>query len=399
MAERSLDITVLAGEPSGDALGGRLMKALIERSGGAIQFRGVGGETMAALGLESSFPMVELSVMGLAEIVPRAPHLLKRIRQTVAAVREARPDALITIDAPGFNFRVARRLAGCGIPLIHYVAPSVWAWRPGRAREIAGFLDHLLALLPFEPPYFEAVGLPCTFVGHPVVENEVAADGSVFRARHRVPPDAPLLALLPGSRRAEVERLLPLFVEAAARLGARLPGLHIVAPTVPAVAAAVAEGMACSDLPVVVVNTAEDRAHALAASDAALAASGTVTLELAAAAVPMVVAYRLNPATAVIARRLITVNHMCLVNIILDRPVVPELIQEACTPDRLESAVARILVDPRARAGQIEAAREAVWRLRPDGAAPSVRAAETILGVIGRRTAMSPRDAIAGARR
>ena len=393
--DRPLDIMMVAGEPSGDALGGRLMAALAERTGGAVGFRGVGGERMLARGLDHLFPMAELSVMGLVEVLPRAPHLLRRVRDTVHAVRAARPDALVTIDAPGFNFRVGRRLAGAGIPLIHYVAPSVWAWRPGRARKIARFLDHLLAVLPFEPPYFEDVGLPCTFVGHPVVEEGAGADGAAFRARHDIAPGAPLLALLPGSRRGEIERLLPRFAAAAARLAARMPELRVVVPTVPAVADAVERGLAAHGraggglaargVGAIVLRESAEKADAFAASDAALAASGTVTLELAMAEVPMVVAYRMNPATVAVVRRLVSVDHVCLVNLIVGRGVVPEFIQEACTPDRLEAALARILVDRSARDVQIEAAREVRRRLRRDVTAPSHRAAQVVLDVLSRQ--------------
>ena len=387
---RPLDIMMLAGEPSGDALGGRLMAALDERSGGAVSFRGVGGERMLAQGLDDLFPMAELSVMGLVEVLPRAQQLMRRVRDTVHAVRAARPDALVTIDAPGFNFRVGRRLARSGIPLIHYVAPSVWAWRPGRARKIARFLDHLLALLPFEPPYFEKVGLPCTFVGHPAVEEGQNADGAAFRARHGIAPGAPLLALLPGSRRGEIERLLTPFAEAAARLSARMPELRVVVPTLPTLADSVERrladpGLRGRGLNPIVVRGGADRADALAASDAALAASGTVTLELAMAEVPMVVAYRMNPVTIAVVRRLVSVDHACLVNLIVNRAVVPEFLQEACTPDRLDAAVARILVDRSARDVQIEAAREVRRRLFIDDMAPSHRAAQVVLDVLGRR--------------
>ena len=387
---RPLDIMMLAGEPSGDALGGRLMAALEERSGGAVSFRGVGGERMLAEGLDDLFPMAELSVMGLVEVLPRAQEVMRRVRDTVHAVRAARPDALVTIDAPGFNFRVGRRLARSGIPLIHYVAPSVWAWRSGRARKIARFLDHLLALLPFEPPYFEKVGLPCTFVGHPAVEEGKNADGSAFRARHGIAPGAPLLALLAGSRRGEIERLLTPFAEAAARLSARMPELRVVVPTLPTLADSIERrladpGLRARGLNAIVVRCGADKADALAASDAALAASGTVTLELAMAEVPMVVAYRMHPVTIAVVRRLVSVDYACLVNLIVNRAVVPEFLQEACTPDRLEAAVARILVDRSSREVQIEAAREVRRRLFVTDMAPSHRAAQVVLDVLGRR--------------
>ncbi|MCH7943952.1 MAG: lipid-A-disaccharide synthase, partial [Proteobacteria bacterium] len=221
---------MIAGEPSGDVLGGRLMAALKtarKSSGDApLTFAGVGGERMIAQGLESLFDMRDLSVMGYLEVVPKIPGLLARIRETVDAVRSLRPDAVITIDSPDFNFRVARKLKGLGIPIIHYVAPQVWAHRPGRAAKVADFLDHILALLPFEPPLFEAHGLPCTYVGHAIVEEGAdGGDGPAFRRRHGIAADAPLIAALPGSRPGEVSRHLPIFGAALGKLAGGGPGL------------------------------------------------------------------------------------------------------------------------------------------------------------------------------
>lgn len=196
-------IFIIAGEPSGDALGARLMAALSQRLDGKIRFEGIGGVQMAALGLVSRFPMEELSVMGAAEILPRLFGLLRRIGETAEAIVANRPDVVVTIDSPGFCFRVAKRVHDHGIPIVHYVAPQVWAWKAHRAREIAGFLDHLLALLPFEPPIFTAEGLPCTFVGHPVLESGAGSgDGAALRARLSIDPDTTLVCLLPGSRRS-----------------------------------------------------------------------------------------------------------------------------------------------------------------------------------------------------
>ncbi|MBT6430432.1 MAG: lipid-A-disaccharide synthase, partial [Rhodospirillaceae bacterium] len=225
---------VVAGEASGDVLGARLITALGQRYEGDLQFSGVGGAQMAAAGLESLFPIADLSVMGLAEILPRLPLLLRRLSETAAHVRMARPSAVITIDAPGFSFRLAKRLAGAGIPLIHYVAPQVWAWRPGRARHLAGRIDHLLALLPFEPEFFQDYDLPCEFVGHPVIEGvaEAPGDGADFRIQHGIAANVPVLALLPGSRVGEAGRLLPTFAAAADMLHKARPGLHVVIPTV-----------------------------------------------------------------------------------------------------------------------------------------------------------------------
>ena len=386
MSERSKHIMMLAGEPSGDILGARLMAALEERSEGAVRVGGVGGEAMTARGFSSLFPMDELSVMGLFEIVPRIPRLLRRIRQTAAAVARARPDALVTIDSPGFNFRVAARLGRREFPLIHFVAPQVWAWRPGRVRSIARLIDHLLLVLPFEARYFEAVGLPTTFVGHPVTESE-AADGAAFRAQQGIAPDATLLAVLPGSRHSETSRLLGVFGAAVERLAARVPGLKVVVPTVAGVADEVAAAAGRWPLAPLIVRDRRDKAGAFAASNAALTASGSAVLELAVAGVPMVVGYRVNPLTMALARRLVRIDRVSLFNLVLDRPVVPEYLQDDCRPDALAAAVERIIFDGAARDAQIEAAHEVSSRIGVAGARPSQRAADVVLDLIGGRGA------------
>ena len=291
-----LTIFLIAGEPSGDDLGGHLMAAIQELAGGHARFAGIGGPAMARQGLESLFPMAELSVMGLVEVLPRAPRLLRRIGETVAAIRELRPHAVVTIDAPGFCFRVATRLkratrSGAPIPpIVHYVAPQVWAWRPGRARTLAKIVDHLLVLLPFEPPYFEKYGLACTYVGHPAFESGVQrGNGAALRAKLSIRADDTVLCLLPGSRSSEVSRLLPVFRETVARLLRELPRLRILCAAAAPVADQIKAEIATWPLAVHVADN-EERFDAMAASDVALAASGTVTLELAAASVPMVVA-------------------------------------------------------------------------------------------------------------
>lgn len=374
---------MIAGEPSGDVLGGRLMAALKARSDIPLTFAGIGGERMIAEGLDSLFDMQEISVMGYLEVVPKIPALLARLRETAEAARRLRPDAVITIDSPDFTFRVARKLKGLAIPLIHYVAPQVWAHRPGRAAKIAGFLDHILALLPFEPPLFEAHGLPCTYVGHAIVEEGAdAGDGPAFRRRHGIPADAPLIAVLPGSRHGEVVRHLPIFGAALGKLAASRPGLRAVVPTVAAVADEVARGAADWPVEALVVAGGHEKYHAFAAADAALAASGTVALELAIAALPTVIAYKAHALTAWLARRMVLVEYVCLVNLILDQPAIPEFIQERCRSDLLAEAVAGLLDDPEARAAQKAAARRAVEILGLGGVSPSARAAEVVLGII-----------------
>jgi lipid-A-disaccharide synthase len=378
-------VFLIAGEPSGDVLGGRLMAALDRSTGGRVRFAGVGGPSMESQGLASLFPMGDLSVMGVAEVLPRLPRLLRRLRQTVAAAKSSRPAAVVTIDSPDFGLRVAKRLGGEGFPLIHYVAPTVWAWRPGRARTIAAFLDHVLALLPFEPPYFETEGLACTFVGHPVVESGAdGGDGAAFRRRHGIEPQAPLVCFLPGSRGSEVGPLMPIFGETLARLRTGRPDLRAIIATVATVRDAVtAAARDWPAAPIMVSDTAE-KYHAFAAADAALAASGTVALELAMAGTPAVIAYRTNPLTAFLARRLIRVRFVNLVNIILDRPAVPEFLQGDCRPRRLALAVDHLLGNAEARALQIAAGRDALRRLGLGGPSTGDRAARVVLDVIER---------------
>ena len=359
------------------------MAALKVLCGGEVRFTGIGGSRMSEQGMSSLFPMTELSIMGLAEVIPHLPRLSRRLTQTVKEISAQRPAAVITIDSPGFNFRVAKRLKDAGIPLIHYVAPSVWAWRPDRARAVAGFLDHLLALLPFEPPYFEAEGLPCTFVGHPVVESGAdKGDGDAFRQRHGITSDDPVICVLPGSRRGETARLLPLFGATLGLLKRARPRLRAVVPTVAGVVDEVSRAAREWPVPALVVEGENEKFSGFAASDVALAASGTVALELALAQVPTVIAYRVNPLTAWLARRLIRVPYANLVNIILEREVVPEFIQGDCRPQLLAPAIERLLDG--VGSAQTEASAEALRLIGYGGPSPSERAARAVLDVVSR---------------
>lgn len=378
-------VFLVVGEPSGDQLGAKLMAALKAETGGRVRFAGVGGERMAAEGLSSLVPIEELAVMGLAEVLPHVLGIWRRIRQIAAAVKAARPAAVVTIDSPDFTLRVSRRLAGLGIPLVHYVAPSVWAWKPWRAARIARYLSHLLVLLPFEPPYFEPHGLAVTFVGHPAVEAARGGrDPARFRRDHGIPDDAPLVCVLPGSRAEEVRRLEPIFAGALGLLAARFPGLRAVVPTVPTVAGLVEAAVARWPVPATLLRDAAAKYEAFAAADAALAASGTVAVELAVAGVPAVIAYKVAPLTAFIARRVVKVTHVSIPNILLGREAQPELLQENCTAEKLAGALGRLLSDPAARDAQIEACREATRMLDPGGQRPSQRAARAVMDLIGR---------------
>ncbi|MGE0748737.1 MAG: lipid-A-disaccharide synthase [Rhodospirillales bacterium] len=389
--ERSL-VYLVAGEPSGDVLGARLVAALKRRAGDRLAFAGLGGERMAGEGIASLFPIAELSHIGL-DAIPHIPHLLRRMREVGDDALARGAQVVVTIDVPDFSAGVWRRLRGRGIPLVHYVAPTVWAWRAGRARRIARRIDHLLALFPFEPPYFEREGLPCTFVGHPAVEGGAPrGDGAAFRARHGI-ARGPVVALMPGSRHGEVGRHLGPFGDAVRTLAGRHGGLTLVLPTVQPVAAAVRAAAAGWGVPHHVVEAEAERYDAVAAADAALVASGTATLEVALAGVPMIVTYRTHPLTHWVGRRLVRVPYLSLVNILLGRAAVPELLQDECRGDALALALAGLLENPGAREAQRAAMREAAALVRPDSELPSDRAAAVVLDMLARYSAAGGRKA------
>ncbi len=372
-------IFLITGEASGDLLGGRLMRAIREQATGPVRFDGIGGETMQEAGLVSRFPMSELSLMGIAEILPHLPRLIRRIGETEAMLRATRPSALVTIDAPAFSLRVSRRVAGAGFPRLHYVAPQHWAWRPERARKLGAATDRLLALLPFEPAFFADYGVPCDFVGHPVIEGgAMKGDGPAFRRDHRVGADQPLLLLLPGSRRGEVTRLLPIFLETLRRLKRDRPGLAVAVALAPGVEELVMSGLGDLAGSVIAARGMSARFAAMAAADVALAASGTVALELALAGCPSVIAYRLNPITAAIIRKLAQVRFAALPNLIADRMVMPERIQQECRPDLLTADLAALLDDPAVAKAQRSAIEAISKALGAGGPAPSARAAEAV---------------------
>ncbi len=379
-------VYLIAGELSGDLLGGRLMQALSEKTDAELRFAGVGGDNMTAQGLHSLFPMSELSVMGIAEVLPKIPKLLGRINQVVDDVERCRPDIVISIDAPDFSFRVGKRLKGMGIPLVHYVAPTVWAWRPGRAAKIAKFLDHLLCLFPFEPPYFERVGLSASFVGHSVIESTATqADGPDFRKQHGISPETPVLAVLPGSRFGEVTRHLPVFKETVQKLQGQFADLQLLCVTTGPVARIVRDELASWPVPCHVTEDPAQKYNAMAAADVALAASGTVALELGVVGTPTVIAYQVNWLTAWIGRRLVKARYASLINILLDREIMPERLIENCRPDLLAPEIARLLSNPDAREAQKSAFKQALAKLSggPEES-PSQKAAQIILDLIAR---------------
>ncbi|SDB44761.1 lipid-A-disaccharide synthase [Belnapia rosea] len=375
-------IYMAAGEASGDILGARLIAALRRRRPD-LEFAGIGGERMAGQGVASLFPMRELSLMGLLEVLPNLRRLARRMAEAEADVLARRPALLVTIDAPSFTLRLAGRVRPKGVPVLHYVAPQVWAWRPGRVRRVAEEVDRILALLPFEPPFFQAAGIPVSFVGHPVLESGAdAGDAARFRAAHGLGPDVPVVLVMPGSRRGEVRRLLGIFGETLRRAGEAVPGLRPVVALAGPVEAAVREGSAGWAVPPILVRENADKYDAFAAASAGLIKSGTSSLEVAVGGVPHVVGYRVNPVTAAIVRRLIKVPHASLVNLLAEREIVPEFIQERCTPPLLAEALVRLLREPQAAAAQRAGFAEVLGLLRPPEGLPSEAAASAVLAMI-----------------
>ena len=393
-AARAPSIYIVAAEESGDALGAALARALTARTGGAARLAGIGGRAMAAAGISSPFPIDDLSIIGVTTIPGRLPTILRRIRETAEAVVAARPDALVIIDSPDFTHRVARRVRARApaIPILDYVSPSVWAWRPGRARAMRSYVDCVLAILPFEPAaYLRLGGPPCIYVGHPMIERlaDLRGDAAETPRRSAKPP---LLLLLPGSRSSEIRRLLATFGAAVARVSARVGPLELVLPTMPHLAARVREGVAGWAVQPRIVLDAEEKWRAFRAARAALAASGTVTLELALAGVPTVAAYRI-PLIEEIVLRLARVqdrlSSVILANLVIGENVVPEFLQRDCTPDNLATALAPLLPDTPERARQLAAFARLDAIMAPDSLAPSAKAATIVLDAAqrGRRGA------------
>jgi len=377
-------IFLIATEESGDRLGANLMKILRQRLGDAVRFEGVGGQAMAREGLASLFPIEELSIMGLAAVAKQLPKILRLIRATSTAVMEASPDVLVIIDSPDFTHRVARRVRARdpSIPIIDYVSPSVWAWRPGRARAMRTYVDHVLALLPFEPEEYRRLrGPPCSYVGHPLTEQiaSLRPGAAEQKRRDEVPP---VLLVLPGSRRSEIRHHMAVFGETLERLQAEGVGFELVLPTMPHLLEAVTEGLkSWKVVPKVVVGEQEKRA-AFRIARAALAKSGTVTLELAIAGVPMVTAYRAGAVEAWIVRRAIRVTSVILANLVIGENVVPEYLQEDCTPEKLSRALHDVLGDTPMRRRQLEAFARIDGIMSTGNQPPSVRAADIVLATM-----------------
>ncbi|MBM3514972.1 MAG: lipid-A-disaccharide synthase [Alphaproteobacteria bacterium] len=375
-------VYLVACEASGDELGARLIEALRAERNGEIDVVGVGGWAMVQAGLRTLFDPSELALIGVFEVLPKAGLVFRRVAETVDDVVAKSPDVLVTIDSWGFTGRIHQRLAKMAhaTPRVRYVAPQVWAWRAGRARQLSRWIHHLMTLLPFEPPYFTEHGLPATWVGHPVIESGAdRGEGARFRATYGIDRASTVLAVLPGSRTSEGSRLLPTFIDAVALVAKQVPNLVVAIPTVPQVAERVRAAAGNWPVRAIVIDDTAGKFDAFAASTAALAASGTVSLELALAGVPHVVGYRVNPLTAWVVRRLLKTKYVNLVNVLLDRAVIAERLQGECRPQILADDVVRLIQGADAMKADF---RQALARLAPAGEIPSRVAARTVLSLL-----------------
>lgn len=378
-------IYVMAGEVSGDIIGARLIREIKRLRRHKFSFAGVGGEQMTKEGVQSLFPISEMAVMGIFELVPHVPNLIRRIHETVQDIITKKPVAVISIDSKAFTMRVAKLIqkqqkeSDNEIKLIHMVAPTVWAWRPGRAKNISKFLDHLLTLFPFEPPFFTRHGLPTTFIGHPLAEQPVGCS-SIYRNIHDVDEATKIICLLPGSRPGEIKRLLPIFKKTLDLLLKKYPNIHIAMPTVVSVEGMLRRKTLDWETPVSIITDPEMKLNAFAASSAALAASGTVTLELAVAKVPSVIAYKVNPLSAIVGYFLVNQDAVVLPNKLTDEEIFPLYLQWKCTPYNLYEAVIQKIENP---TDQLIEVSDAIRNmLRPNGQSSQNLAAQIIINLV-----------------
>lgn len=344
-----LKVYLIAGEPSGDLLGARLMRSLVSKTKGHVCFCGVGGEAMEQEGLHSLFDISDLSVMGIWEVIPSIPRILRHIDEIIADIRNCQPDIVMTIDSYSFSSRVHKRLKKEGFlfPHVHCVAPQVWAWKKGRAKKISQFVDHLFCLLPGEEDYFKPHGMETTFIGHPVVERGAdKGNAKKFRQENNLSDETLVLALLPGSRKNEIKYLLPIFKEVVTQLHQRIKDIFVVIPSVKTISDKVRQALIGWEVPYLIVEGEKNRYDAFAASNVALAASGTVSLELAMAGVPHLIAYKFSKLTGYLAKKLLKIRFVNLLNLIADKEVIPEILQDDCTVENVLTELEKILKNP-----------------------------------------------------
>lgn len=381
---QNLKIYIIAGEASGDILGAKLMAALQAESENYIDFHGVGGDKMIGHGLHSLFPMSDISIMGFVEIIPHIPKVLKRVQQTVDDILKVRPNVVITIDSPGFCCRVAEKLQGKGIKLIHYVAPTVWAYKPKRAEKFARLFDHLLLLLPFEAPYFNKAGLSNTYVGHPIIEDaKINGNAEKFRNKHNVQIKEQVLCVMPGSRLTEIKRLMPIFCDAIDIVVRKKQNIRPVIMTMPFLNKHIQRYS--KDLPVnaLIIDNPLEKADVFAASKVAMAKSGTGTLELSLAGVPLIIAYKINWLSYRFLKALVKVKYANLLNIVANREIIPEFIQTKCKAKLLANSMLKLLDNEAQAAQQVEEAKLTLIKLGMNSnVMPSVRAAKVILDIV-----------------
>jgi lipid-A-disaccharide synthase len=368
---------IIAGEASGDLLGAKLIHSM-KNLNSQIEFRGIGGKHMASEGLNSLFNMSELSIMGFVEILPHIPNILSRIQQTVDYITEWQPEVVITIDSPGFCLRVAKKLQGTNTKLVHYVAPSVWAYKPKRAKVFASIYDHLLTLLPFEPEYFIREGLDSRFIGHPVVEEDFTTiDQEAFRAKYNIACNKQIIAITPGSRKGEIKRLLPIFLEAINIIKQQLSDIYPVIVATPELHSIIkAHGM-------LIISDKEDKKACFKAATMAIAKSGTNTLEIAMAGSPMVTAYKVNPLSAILIQMMIKTRYVNIINILAGHEIIPELLQKNCTPKKIAESALNLLNNQQLRDEQVKLNNKQLTKLGLGSTpSPSEKAAHKLIEII-----------------
>ena len=380
--DQQLSVFLIVGEPSGDLLGARLIESLNRMSEQPISYSGVGGPLMQSVGFKSLFDYRDLAVMGFLEVLPHIYKLLKKINLVKEEIENINPDVIISIDSPGFCFRVLKNLSTHDKPRIHYVAPQIWAWRENRVYKYKKYIDHVLALFPFEPPYFNNAGLPCTFVSHPVIESTATEEeGRSFRIRNSIDSNDLVICALPGSRRSEVKRLMPVIVNTVNQLSIKHKKIHVIIPTVSTVVNDVRK-LANFNTNITVIDDNLEKYSAFAASDIAIASSGTVTLELACALVPSVVIYKVSPITGFIARFLVKVKYASIVNILGKHEVFPEFLQSNCKATNIVASLNKIIDDNVFRKKIIDAEKTVVKLLKTPNESPSDIATKTVLNII-----------------
>ena len=383
---RNFKVYIIAGEASGDVLGAKLMDALRTQSQEYMDFYGIGGDRMIGHGMASLFPMSDISIMGFVEILPHIPKVLKRVNQTVADIIRVKPDVVITIDSPGFCCRVAEKLQGKGIKLVHYVAPTVWAYKPKRAEKFARLFDHLLMILPFEAPYFDEVGLENTYVGHPIIEDkQKKGNAKQFIEKYRVKSSEKILTIMPGSRITEINRLMPIFCRTIRIILHRDPTIRPVIVTLPFLKKTIEKYSSQLPEDTIIIDSQLEKNNLFAASKVAIAKSGTGTLELSLARVPLVIAYKISFISYCLIRFIIKIKYANLLNLVMNKEIIPEFIQNKCNADDLVNSTLNLLKDSQEANIQVQEANEALEKLGlSDEISPSAKAANVIIDIINK---------------